>query len=267
MVESTLNYLRAMAERPVYWLTKPPAGTSWRNTKGDRRVVSIHDARDLDPSPRLDSEGFALLRHETKVADLYDARAVRRDYYPEMEALVAKETGAVRVLAFDHNVRNPEKAEQGKDGAQGPVRFVHNDYTLGSGPQRVADLLPDDAEGLLTRRFAVINVWKPIRGPVQATPLAFCDARTMKQDDFVPTNLEYGDRTGEVYSVTYDQGHRWFYYPAMTSEEALLLKCYDSNPDVACFTAHTAIDDPTSPQNAEPRESIEVRTLAFFGAS
>ena len=266
MVESTLNYLRAMEERPVYWLTKPPEGVPWRNTKGDRRSVEIHDARDLPREPSLDREGFALVPHTTKVAELYDAAAVRADYYPEVESLVAKATGAARVLAFDHNVRNPAKAEKGEDGAQGPVRFVHNDYTLGSGPQRVADLLPDEADELLTRRFAVINVWKPIRGPVQATPLAFCDAQSMQQDDFVPTNLEYAGRTGEVYSLTFGQAHRWFYYSAMTAEDALLLKCYDSDADVARFTAHTAIDDPTSPQNAKPRESIEVRTLAFFAA-
>jgi hypothetical protein len=266
MVESTLNYLRPMAERPVYWLTKPPAGASWRNTKGDRRAVAIHDARQLASPPSLDEEGFALVSHETKVADLYNAAAVRAVYYPEMEELVAKETGAVHVLAFDHNVRNPRKAEQAEDGAQGPVRFVHNDYTLGSGPKRVAELLPDNAGELLTRRFAVVNVWKPIRGPVEATPLAFCDARTMKQDDFVPTSLEYADRSGEVYSVTFDPAHRWFYYPAMSSNEALLLKCYDSDPNVAGFTAHTAIDDPSSPQDPKPRESIEVRTLAFFAA-
>lgn len=264
MIESTLNYLLPMTERPVYWLTKPPYSASWRNTKGDRRVVEIHDARDLSPEPSLDREGFALVPHETKVANLYDATAVRADYYPEMEALVAKATGAVRVLAFDHNVRNPEKAEKQEDGAQAPVRFVHNDYTLGSGPQRVVDLLPDDADDLLTRRFAVINIWKPIRGPVQATPLAFCDAQSLKQDHFVPTSLEYGDRTGEVYSLTFGRDHRWFYYSAMTGEEALLLKCYDSDAVVARFTAHTAVDDPTSPEDAEPRESIEVRTLAFF---
>ncbi|HHZ75714.1 MAG TPA: methyltransferase, partial [Rhodospirillales bacterium] len=32
----------------------------------------------------------------------------------------------------------------------------------------------------------------------------------------------------------------------------------------ARFTAHTSFTDPTSPPNAKPRESIEIRTLAFF---
>jgi hypothetical protein len=264
MVESMLNYLAAMDERPVYWLTKPPDGTPWRNTKGDRRVLPIHDARAVEPRPSLDREGFALVAHETRVTNLYDPDAVLSAYYPEMEKLVARATGARRVFAFDHNVRNPEKAERREDGAQGPVRFPHNDYTLDSAPQRVRDLLPAEADDLLARRFSVINVWKPIRGPVEEAPLAFCDARTMKQQDFIETSLEYGDRTGVIYSLTFSPDHRWYYYPAMRADEAMLLKGYDSDATLARFTAHSAIDDPTSPDHAKPRESIEVRTLAFF---
>jgi hypothetical protein len=86
----------------------------------------------------------------------------------------------------------------------------------------------------------------------------------MKQEDFVETSLEYADRTGEVYSLSFNPDHRWYYYPAMRANEAMLLKCYDSDEGVARFTAHSAIDDPTSPEAAKPRESIEVRTLAFF---
>lgn len=264
MVESTLNYLAAMDERPVYWLTKPPAGVPWRNTKGDRRVLPVHDARSVEPAPSLDREGFSLVALETTVGDLYDPEAVRAGYYAEVEKLVAEATGARRVLAFDHNVRNQEKAERREDLSQAPVRFPHNDYTLESAPQRVRDLLPAEADELLGRRFAVINVWKPIRGPVLEAPLAFCDAQTISQDDFIPTSLEYGDRTGEVYSLRFSPNHRWHYYPEMRADEAMLLKCYDSDETVARFTAHSAIDDPTSPEDAPPRESIEVRTLVFF---
>ena len=44
-----------------------------------------------------------------------------------------------------------------------------------------------------------------------------------------------------------------------------MFKVYDSRKDGrARWTAHTAFDDPTTPPNARPRESIEIRTLAFF---
>ena len=92
------------------------------------------------------------------------------------------------------------------------MRFAHNDYTIDSGPQRVKDLLPDEADYLLKYRFAVINVWRPINHPVQDVPLAVCDASTMEQKDFVATDLVYPDRTGEIYSVKHQNRHRWTHY-------------------------------------------------------
>ena len=117
---------------------------------------------------------------------------------------------------------------------------------------------------MLKHRFAVINVWRPIRGPVQENPLAVCDAQTIAQDDLVCNDLIYRDRVGEVYVLAYNPQHRWFYFPRMEKHEVMLLKCYDSDARRARFTAHSAFDDPTSPSDAPARESIEVRTLAFF---
>ena len=265
MVESTIHYLATMPERPFFYLYDPPAGEPRRNTKGDRHTVAIQDARRLDPPPSLDVEGFMLARHVTAVDDLYDERAVKRLYYREVEALVKEVAGASRVVAFDHNVRNTAMSERGENGAQGPVRYAHNDYTERSGPQRVRDLFGAEAERLLRSRFAVINVWKPIRGPVQQAPLAVCDARTIDPGDFVPSDLRYRDRTGEVYSLRFSPTHAWFYFPEMQADEAMLLKCFDSDRSCARFTAHSAFDDPGSRADAPARESIEVRTLAFFG--
>ncbi|MGH7821353.1 MAG: CmcJ/NvfI family oxidoreductase [Candidatus Binatia bacterium] len=266
MLEATVNYLAETAEKPYFYLYEPPAGAAWRNTTGDRRMLSIRDARELDPAPTLDREGFDLARIETRVEDLYDPAVVREVYYREVERLVRDVTGAGRVVAFDHNVRSGVEAERRENGAQPPVRFPHNDYTLRSGPQRVRDLFPaGEAETLLRHRFAVVNVWKPIRGVVEEAPLAVCDARTIAERDFVETDLRYRDRLGEIYSLRFNPAHRWFYYPRMRASEAMLLKCYDSDATRARFTAHTAVDDPATPADAAPRESIEVRTLAFFG--
>jgi hypothetical protein len=157
-------------------------------------------------------------------------------------------------------------AKRKENGAREPVKFAHNDYTVKSGPQRVCDLLPAEASELLKHRFAMINVWRPIRGPVQESPLGVCDARSIAPTDWVPSDLKYRDRTGEVYSITFNPNHRWFYFSRMQPNEATLLKCYDSMEDGrARFTAHSAFEDPSSPPDAAPRESIEVRTLVFFG--
>ena len=263
-VEATLRYLAVMSERPYFLAYEPAPDVPTRNTRGDRRTVAIADARALTPPPSLDVEGFALGHHRTAATDLHDDAAIRAVYYPEMERLVRAQTGAARVLAFDHNLRSAAVAERRGAGVQAPVRYPHNDYTERSAPQRVHDLLPDEADALLRHRFAVVNTWKPLRGPVLDAPLAFCDARSIAPADLVATDLRYRDRAGEIYSLRFSAAHRWFYFSAMRADEVLLLKCFDSDPARASITAHSAFDHPAAPSAAPPRESIEVRTLAFF---
>jgi len=264
-IDGLINYLEYTGERPVTYLYDPPAGVPLRSGRNVKHTLRVYNGREVADRLTLDAQGFAFVRHESKVVNFYDVDEVRRVYYPEVAQLVNDVTGAVRVHVFDHNVRCRPMAKERLNGAREPVKFAHNDYTLKSGPQRVRDLLGDEAEELLKHRFAEINVWRPIHGPVEETPLAVCDAQSMTLADFVATDLKYQDRTGEVYSVAYNPNHRWYYFPRMQRNEVLLLKCYDSADDGrARFTAHTGFDDPTSPPNAAPRESIEARMLVFF---
>ncbi len=214
----------------------------------------------------LEREGFVFVNHETKVKDFYDEDELRSVYYPEMERLVKDMTGAARVLVFDHTLRAEDNETREEKKVREPVRRVHNDYTEWSGPQRVRDLLPpDEAEELLQHRFAVIQVWRPIRKPVQTAPLAIADALSIAPKDLIPTERRYPDRVGETYHITFNPSHRWFYFPEMQRNEALVFKCYDSEKDGRSrFSAHAAFEAPNSPTDAPPRESIEIRTLAFF---
>jgi hypothetical protein len=144
---------------------------------------------------------------------------------------------------------------------------VHVDQTLTSGPNRVREHLPAEADELLRGRVQVINLWRPIKGPLRDTPLAMADGTSVSEGDLVASDLIYPNRSGETYSVTYNPAHRWFYFPEMTVDEALLLKCYDSATDGRTrFGPHTAFVDPTTPPDAAPRESIELRALVFHRA-
>ncbi len=264
-VEAPLPYLANMAERPHLYTYTPPPGVAQTNRRVAPQVVSIRDARPIADQLSLDRHGFALRRHESTVSNFYDEDEVRAVYYPECERLLEGATGAARVVVFDHIVRCATRARNGEKGVKEPAKGAHNDYTLRSGPQRLRDLLPAEAEALLAHRFAIINVWQPIRGPVQESPLAVCDAQSLRQDDFVASDLIYPQRRGEIYAVTFRPTHHWYYFSQMRPDEALLLKCYDSAADGrARFTAHTAFDDPTSPPDAAPRESIETRAFVFF---
>src|SRR5918912_1069388 len=145
------------------------------------------------------------------------------------------------------------------------VSRVHNDYTEWSGPQRVRDIMGEEAEVLLRGRFAVIQVWRPINNPVESHPLAICDAQTVSPESLVVNERHYPDRIGQTYAITYDPDQRWYWFPHMRPDEALVFKVYESLRDGrARWTAHTAFADPHAPPHARPRESIEIRTLAFF---
>jgi len=227
-----------------------------------RHLMPVYDARPLTDSLSLDIEGFALKRCGTAVSNFYDPAQVRSLYYPEVEQLVKEATGAARVIAFEHDVRSAPKAQLKMNTVREPVKVVHDDYTEKSAPERVRLYLPNEADILLQSRYEVINVWRPIKGPVQDAPLAVCDARSIREEEIVPT--EEGVKH-EVYLLNFSPQHRWYYFPDMEKDEALLIKCFDSlNDGRARLTAHTAFDDPATPPNARPRESIEVRTLVFF---
>lgn len=265
-VEADLNYLTPMAAKPVNYTFDPPPGVPWRSGKPESHRVSIRNARALDRPPSLDDQGFTIVDHPTSVRDFHDDAEVRSAYYAEVEKLLQAATGARKVVIFDHTRRSGSVEQRAATGAREPVRYVHNDYTSWSGRRRVTDHLDAEEAGeRLKGRHAVINVWRSIRGPVEATPLAMCDARSIAPDDLVPTDLVYRDRVGEVYSLTYNPEHRWFYYPAMQPGEAVLIRTYDSLEDGrARFTAHSAFDDPGTAPGAVARESIEVRALLFF---
>jgi len=197
--------------------------------------------------------------------DFYDAEELRDVYYPEMERLIAAQSGAVRVHVFDHTLRTSDEAAREARQLREPVLAVHNDYTEWSGPQRVRDIFPDEAEVLITKRFAIIQVWRAINKPVERDPLAIADARSLEESDFIPAERRFPNRVGEIYQFRHNPAHRWYHFPRMHRDEALVFKVYDSTKDGrARWGAHSAFADPATPAGAPTRESIEIRAFAFF---
>jgi hypothetical protein len=265
-VTAELNYLVPTVGKPRTYAFDPPAGEPISTALPEPHNVPIFDARLIAANLSLDREGFALVRHPTIVRDFYDEKEVRNVYYPAVEAFLKATLKADRVFIFDHTVR--KRVEGAADvrgaGPRQPATRVHVDQTDKSGADRVREHLPGEAEELLKGRVQVINVWRPIRGPLRDTPLAMCDGQTVEPGDLIASDLIYPNRSGETYSVKYNPNHRWYYIPEMRTDEALLLKCYDSATDGRTrFGPHTAFTDPTTPADAPPRESIELRTLVF----
>ncbi|RPI45318.1 MAG: methyltransferase [Betaproteobacteria bacterium] len=238
-----------------------------RRTSGayEERLVEIQDARALRAELALDRQGFVLVDHPTRVRDFFDLEELKRVYYPEAIDLVKRVSGASRVVLFDHTLRSGDHDEREARLIREPVLAAHNDYTEWSGPQRVRDLLPEEAERLLARRFAIIQIWRSIADPIVRNPLAMADARSVATEDLHVSERRYPDRVGQTYRLSYNPSHRWFYFSAMRRDEALVFKVYDSMKDGrARFVPHTSFENPLAPADAPPRRSIEIRTLAFF---
>lgn len=264
-VTAALTYAVDTGVKPVNETME--AGNMARRRTGvcERRKMEIRDGRPLRAAFDLETHGFAFVDHPTAVGDFFDPGQLASVYYPEVERLVRDRTGARRVLVFDHTLRSGDEDVREARKVREPVKSVHNDYTEWSGPQRVRDLLPDEADALLARRFAIVQVWRAIGRPIRSDPLAIADARSLGPADLVAAERRYPDRVGETYQIAWNPAHEWYWFPEMAHGEALVFKVYDSETDGrARFTAHSSFDDPEAPDDAPPRESIEVRTVAFF---
>ena len=266
-IEAVLNYTRKTGTRPVSYTYDPPPGVARYSGEVDARTVGLQNAR-LYEGFGLDASGFEQIVHRSSFlewSEFQDPKLVEAVYYPEVVEALRARTGARKVIVFDHTLRDSD-VRAASASLREPVRRVHDDQTFDSAPRRLArHLPPDEAAAQLHRRFAIVNFWRPIGGPVQQAPLAVCDARSIELGDLIPSDLVYRDWTGETYSFAFNPRHRWYWYPQQTPDEVTLLKIYDSKSDgVARFSAHTSFDDPSSPESPAPRRSIEVRTLVLW---
>jgi len=213
----------------------------------------------------LDENGFTFVEHKTAVKDFLDPEELKRVYYPEVSLLMRTVSGAKRAHVFDHTLRSGDEAEREARLLREPVLSAHNDYTEWSGPNRVRELMGEEAETLLQSRFAIVQVWRAINQPIESNPLAIADAKSVEPGDLLVAERRYPNRVGQTYRLKYNPRHRWVYFPRMRRDEALVFKVFDSEKDGrARFTPHTSFDDPATPPGAPPRQSIEARALVFF---
>ena len=264
-VTAEVSYLEPSGSKPAI-LVGEEGARSETDSLFVTHEVEIANGRLAATPAKLDDQGFELVRHDTVFDDFDDPEAIEQRYYPEMERLLKWATGASSVLMFDHNVRKEGPEVVGEVLYRPPVKRIHNDYTERSGPQRLQDLLgPEQAAAIAGKRYAIVNVWRPIQGPLESAPLALADKQSVPDEDFVASDLVYADRVGEIYYGAYRPTHRWVYYPKMEVDEALLIKGYDSERDGrARFVLHTSFQDPSAPADRLPRHSIEVRSLLIF---
>ena len=258
-----INYLTPFVGKPAYYLYEPEPYRRTKPPPTEPRMLEIYDARPEIEQFTLDENGFCFASHPLSVLDYFSHAIVRQSYYSQCAELVSRVTGANYTVAFDHNIR--DEGLVARAGVDTPVRLAHNDFTQTSSEDCFQRVLPKTTESPPVNRYVLINVWRPLLGPVDDMPLAVCDAQSLESEDFVETDFIYPDRTSEIYSVKANPNHQWYFLDKMNTDEVLLFKCFDSDPSAAArFTAHTSFRDPRSRPNTRPRRSIEVRTIACF---
>ena len=268
-VAARFNYTSDTGVEPEIYFYEPPHGAKPRRPGDDPREMTVHSGWDRATLFSPDREGFALRDFRSSFQEWDDDGAIRERFCGEAAEFVRREVGAKRLVIFDHTIRAKRNEEQQTDehttSQRAPVMLVHCDFTPNSGPLRVRQLLPGEADELLKHRVAFYNFWKPLRGRVEEKPLAMCDVTSSTDEDLLTMKLRYRDRDGEIFVLRHSPRHHWWYFPHMTKDQAILLKTYDSETDGrARFIGHSAFDDPDTPRDAPMRESIEIRTIAFF---
>ncbi|KAJ4350056.1 uncharacterized protein N0V89_008677 [Didymosphaeria variabile] len=262
-VKAVLSFYKAPEDgsKPHNYV-EPLPGVPQRNFGESLHDVTLGDLRGQEQKFSLDNNAFDTVQNvPSEEYEFQDDDQIKRVYYPEVEKLLLESVpGANRVLLFDHTIR---RSHTGANRA--PVTRVHVDQTPSSAAQRVKFHLPEEADKLLQGRYRIINVWRPLNGPVMAHPLAVADSSTVRDEDLIPVEHRYPDRTGETAQVNYNPAQKWFYFSGMKNEDRLLLKCFDSDEALGLWgrAPHTAFVDPRTPEGAVGRESIEVRALVF----
>jgi hypothetical protein len=268
-VRAIFNYTKDVDQLTEIYFYECDAAKNIHEPGDDPHEMPVTDGWHRASTFSIDREGFSVDNFKTSYNMWEDDETVRSSFYPEVVEMLKQKTGAKHILVFDHTIRTNANAgkkltDETKTTQRTPVMLVHCDYTSESGPTRVRQLLKEEADDLLSRRVAFINVWKPIN-VVEERPLAMCDVTSTSPHDFFKLHLRYRDRNGENYVMRHSPKHKWWYFPKMTPEQVILLKTYDSDMDgKARFVGHTAFEDPTSPPDSQIRESIEIRTIAFF---
>lgn len=260
-VMATLRYTVDNGEVPVVYVIDYADST----IEFEDRRMPIVNARPTAGSWNTEENGFQLIKMTSELEDPSDQELIDKIYRPHGTKVLQDLTGASKVIMFHTATRDLRK--QLSDLNYHAASNVHIDYNHQSYEHHIREYLGEEAEHWLSRRWAAYNIWKPF-DTVESMPLAVCDARTVTDEDLILCGM--GTRPGEPLwpvsgvNVMFSERHRWYYFPLMTADEALIFKLCDSDRSRPYRTAHTAFADPSGPANPRPRVSMEARCIAFF---
>ena len=274
-VDARLTYLSpACTSSHVYYTRSNTVDTAHYSA----RSVQIRNARLAIQSPSLESTGFSLLRNRTTVSD-FSSRDAMPAYADELSGVLRELTGADTAIMFGWYFRDTATPSSSFEFNR-QTEEVHTDYAFDHADYMLRSmLLRVGCKDRVPRRVALFNVWRPVSEPPQDLPLALCDCRTVEPGDSVrserigvdeipgPSQLVRDSppdpRRPAWQRFRFSARHRWYYFPDMTRDEALIFRCYDSESGSTRSVPHAAFRDPTVASGIS-RRSLDVRVAAYY---
>jgi hypothetical protein len=286
-VEATINYV---ARGSFINRRFVAPGVEHNTGHYEAHRVAVRDARPLQSGFSLDVQGFVLAERPSAVTDFFDRDQVERLYPNEVAGIVRSLTGATRVATLGWMLRTSGDVARHQHKSSGS--YTHRGGVQPPAGEAHVDFMPTRAESLARAvyektfpdgkgfsRFIASSLWRAFSPPPQDCPLAVCDARSVRPEEGIPNTMFVVDRLPDEQTMLaempseatapaaaifhYNPAHRWWYFSNMTRDEVLMFKFHDSDRTKALRTPHTAFQD-HSFADAQPRESIEVRSIAYF---
>ncbi len=246
-------------------------------------ATHIHNARLETTTRPWTSRGFELKAHES-VVDFDDDDSIAATHYQEISELARELTGADAAIVVGHIKRDPAEAKKHAD--YGPIHFVHSDFAESYGDlirERYRNETEEVGAALArtgitgeqaanAKRIVILQFWRNIGAANVDEPIAFCDCDSVPESDVFPVPVaDYGGSGFNFDTLAIRapsaKEHRWSTYPAMTRDEVVTFRTYDTDmieKKGAFWTPHSAFRDPNVGSDAPKRASIELRASCFW---
>ncbi|UKZ96366.1 uncharacterized protein TrAFT101_011162 [Trichoderma asperellum] len=274
-IESSMYYLDRVplydTEKPYSMRYLPEEDIPQSNYVKVKHPISVRSIREPGAGPfRIEQCGFQIINIHSKLTydEFWDNERVQSVYIPEVKQALKLETGAKYVHVLDYAVRKRHESFPVSTGKEyqydQPTALAHIDFTAKEGERIVRVLFGDRAEEVLKSRWQAINVWKPIKGPLDDWPLGLCDSRSVDfAKDTIAGDIVFDDFVTENLQIFPSPNFQWYYVPEQNTWEALMFKSADSDETAVPGCPHSGFHNPHA-RKGNLRESLDCRAFVFY---
>ncbi|RMZ86696.1 hypothetical protein DV736_g6080, partial [Chaetothyriales sp. CBS 134916] len=277
-VKATIEFLAKLplyeTEKPYLLLPSEHQGLDPDEIRLNNLEFEHHDdviIKDMRQTKELsvDCCGFEFYPHSSAISSFHDAGDIE-EYRVETQHLLASRFGAEKVMTYEIRLRRNQDFNRKKFDVydklleEGPAKGAHNDVTYTSGPNIIRRYLSVEDQARFLRhgyRIRIFNTWRPLNTVLEDRPLAFCDARTIIPGDLVAADRILPDRVGEIYYLYHNPQQLWYWLEKQRNNEPFIFLMYDTHSRGVC--PHVSFDNPNKATNAEPRKSVETRSIVI----